>query len=1296
MVDELVISGTIQMYYQDSFVGRDAGQRGDHSFNYSWGLTNWIADSFDLLDLGEAPFEDRNVNKSNRDMWAPFTAEILGRWFPGHPVRLCVRKAMKYNDGRDTWELFPHPEDADAMRLSGRQGEIPIASIGINTNPKDASDQRLFLEGFRSRVISTLDENDLVLTSTVDLDDRNDVDPWDWVAAPKELLTAMKNLESTKQNVESRMKDWTDFLSWMYEMLRTNEWGAKITNIRQPTGDDPYYVYTIQAPKKVWGRIQSRRARGSILHGVSIENSKNPEVWERTDESQDGRSRRRDESDAGILRKVRGKLENVKGNLLEGRIAVEPPDSENPLSGLSENFLGQFIINDVSRDLIQIDRQRKGMQRLQDLEANYNNVHEWLFDITQARSGLSEPPDLEFPALAPLNTEQEWAVRAALDVPDVFLIQGPPGTGKTTVIAEIINQATEAGQRVLLASQANLAVDNALGRLSQTPNVRPIRRYSASAEIDSEAERFLEANVIRDFFVPSIREHCGRIHAASEALRLARDSILASSKELPLIKEEWRGQNQVLQAIEANRESLLSEERSTTESVEDLRRDIGLLNQTDVFVKDGRTDLIDARMSTVLGIDHSEVLRLSELKAEHEEWSQLFSLHAHLKNRPSGGKQHPELIRIQDEMNTAAAQQEYSLAAELKTTLDNKLKELSEGDESGNWAIWTRELARLTPSEGCESLQEISQFLEIPDDLDDLLDSESETINIRIGELQESTQDSTKVSKEVNERINSQLETRSKELNDQLLSIEENVERIRGQRGVLDDEALIPIRRINDAQERWNQLMDGMPEDVVTEADLEISGTDVDGILSSANEWLSERKEEIDADDRWREIRRDWLNDLNDPKDTTLRDLEEMYLRMVNIEGVTTSYAGIFAWYKQHLQNPYDIVIIDEISKATPPEVLLPILLGRKAVLVGDHRQLPPTFKEPKSREEVSADEMEDTRFKTYRKMVTSALFAEYFAEADDTLKCTLRVQYRMHEQIMRCTNEFYEGQLTCGLSNEQQLVQKQHGFRIFKRDSGGTSRLEGTELITPGHHAIWIDSSFDRQGRYCSEEIPEGKTSRRNEREVRIARRLIEEFDEQIGRRKEAVDPGEWSTDQMLRHLDRDGRLPVGFITFYAEQKRAFQEIANEGDSWARMKTRWPNLTVRADTVDKFQGGERPIIIVSMVVSPTIEENQRKAFEKKVAQLFYNPIALQKKKGFRDGGIPPPTTPFVRSPERINVAFSRAQNLLVILGNRYSLNKVDNVRIRRDDGREDRKAMYRQIQSVIGEGGMVDGRDML
>ena len=56
-----------------------------------------------------------------------------------------------------------------------------------------------------------------------------------------------------------------------------------------------------------------------------------------------------------------------------------------------------------------------------------------------------------------------------LSVPDVCLIQGPPGTGKTTVIAEAIYQLVIRNKRVLVASQANLAVDNALERLISNP-----------------------------------------------------------------------------------------------------------------------------------------------------------------------------------------------------------------------------------------------------------------------------------------------------------------------------------------------------------------------------------------------------------------------------------------------------------------------------------------------------------------------------------------------------------------------------------------------------------------------------------------------------------------------------------------------------------------------------------------------------------------------------------------------------------------------------------------------------------
>ncbi len=191
-------------------------------------------------------------------------------------------------------------------------------------------------------------------------------------------------------------------------------------------------------------------------------------------------------------------------------------------------------------------------------------------------------------------------------------------------------------------------------------------------------------------------------------------------------------------------------------------------------------------------------------------------------------------------------------------------------------------------------------------------------------------------------------------------------------------------------------------------------------------------------------------------------------------------------------------------------------------------------------------------------------------------------------------------------------------------------------------------------------------------------------------------MDPSDWPSDPMLRHLDHEQRLPVGFITFYADQKRAFREIANEGDSWAAMRNRWPNLNVRADTVDKFQGGERPVVFVSMVTSPQVPNGEKEAFEAKVAKYSHNAAKVSKRNGFKEGGIPVTKTSFVRSPERINVAFSRAQNLLVILGNRFTLEKVNNVRIERDDGSVSKKSMYKNIQRTIGKGGMIDGRDML
>lgn len=68
-----------------------------------------------------------------------------------------------------------------------------------------------------------------------------------------------------------------------------------------------------------------------------------------------------------------------------------------------------------------------------------------------------------------LDPDKQAAVEAALGSPDVLLLRGPPGTGKTTFIAELIMQvlAENPEARILLCSQTNVAIDNAIERVAE-------------------------------------------------------------------------------------------------------------------------------------------------------------------------------------------------------------------------------------------------------------------------------------------------------------------------------------------------------------------------------------------------------------------------------------------------------------------------------------------------------------------------------------------------------------------------------------------------------------------------------------------------------------------------------------------------------------------------------------------------------------------------------------------------------------------------------------------------------------
>ena len=117
-----------------------------------------------------------------------------------------------------------------------------------------------------------------------------------------------------------------------------------------------------------------------------------------------------------------------------------------------------------------------------------------------------------------------------------------------------------------------------------------------------------------------------------------------------------------------------------------------------------------------------------------------------------------------------------------------------------------------------------------------------------------------------------------------------------------------------------------------------------------------------------RSFRNDWEKTIREfkvrleDKDSFIYDQEyyqQIYINACNVVGISCTDN------MRNLQimdiNDFDVVIIDEVSKATPPELLIPLMKARKAVLVGDHRQLPPMFKEHEGSYKELVESQEDT-----------------------------------------------------------------------------------------------------------------------------------------------------------------------------------------------------------------------------------------------------------------------------------------------------------------------------------------------
>lgn len=336
----------------------------------------------------------------------------------------------------------------------------------------------------------------------------------------------------------------------------------------------------------------------------------------------------------------------------------------------------------------------------------------------------------------------------------------------------------------------------------------------------------------------------------------------------------------------------------------------------------------------------------------------------------------------------------------------------------------------------------------------------------------------------------------------------------------------------------------------------------------------------------------DWAERLNAGGEVG-HELTREFHRRVNVVGVTCAHAAKKEFHSEF--GEFDVVIVDEVSKATPTELLLPALLGRRVVLVGDHRQLPPIFGEEDSFAEAAemlgldaeqfATDLQASLFKERYEYLAALPGGDGAAVPQAPRAVMLTTQYRMHSHIMEGINQFYDDRLELG--------RLQRGGTTIVLDDDRHHGLDCPPWLRPDDHLVWIDTPLGRDWSHTQD-----GTTRHNEREVEVVRRVLTDLLGSV--------PGEPGA----------APLDVGVTSVYAAQVRKLRSTIDRAQFSGEAHDR-----LRVSTVDRFQGMERDIMVVSLVLNGP---------------------------GHKPGG-------FLRTPERVNVAMSRARRLLVIVGSSHN-----------------------------------------
>ncbi|MEE1359892.1 MAG: AAA domain-containing protein [Segatella copri] len=284
----------------------------------------------------------------------------------------------------------------------------------------------------------------------------------------------------------------------------------------------------------------------------------------------------------------------------------------------------------------------------------------------------------------------------------------------------------------------------------------------------------------------------------------------------------------------------------------------------------------------------------------------------------------------------------------------------------------------------------------------------------------------------------------------------------------------------------------------------------------------------------------------------------------------------------------FGTLFIDEAAQALEAACWIPMKRASRVILAGDHCQLPPTVKS----------------IAALRAGLGKTLM-ERIAENKPEVVTLLKIQYRMNDEIMRFSSDwFYGGKVE------------------------SAPQIKYRSILDYDHPITWIDTSNEEnQITIEGEDAPEDSASTSSS--VSAANQnsdlnFKEQFvGESFGRINKAE--AELTLLTLAEYFTKIGkqrvleeRIDVGIISPYRAQVQYLKKLIKKYEFFKPYRR-----LISVNTVDGFQGQERDVILISLVRSN--DEGQ---------------------------------IGFLKDLRRMNVAMTRARMKLIILGNKDTMTK--------------------------------------